>query len=180
MNERVYNNGIERLRSAERVERLELERVVDLCLEEKNISSMLDVGTGSGLFAGAFHKRNLTVAGVDVNKEMIDAAKDILPGCELKVAPAENLPFEDGSFDLVFMGVVFHEVDDYKKALSEAIRVANKTVVIYEWKYQTEDFGPPLEHRLKPEFMQELSEQAGFAKMEIVPLKNLVLYKFFK
>ena len=58
--------------------------------------------------------------------------------------------------------------------------LANKTVAIYEWKYQTEDFGPPLEHRLKPEFMQELSEQAGFAKMEIVPLKNLVLYKFFK
>lgn len=180
MNERVYNNGIERLRSAERIERLELDRVVDLCLEEKNISSMLDVGTGSGLFAGAFYKRNLTVAGVDVNEEMIYAAKDFLPGCELQIAPAENIPFEGGSFDLIFMGVVFHEVDDYKKSLSEAKRVANKMVAIYEWKHQTEDFGPPLEHRLKPEFMQELSKQVGFAKMEIVPLKNLVLYKFFK
>ena len=57
-NDRVYNRGIERLRSPERVQRLEVERVVDLCINE-NIKSVLDIGTGSALFAEAFHKKGI-------------------------------------------------------------------------------------------------------------------------
>ena len=41
MNERVYNNGIERLRSEDRVGRLEIEKVVDLCLQELKINLSL-------------------------------------------------------------------------------------------------------------------------------------------
>lgn len=180
MNERVYNNGIDRLRSPERIERLEVERVVNLCLDHNQIKSVLDIGTGSGLFAEAFSKQQLKVAGVDVNPEMIDAAKKYLPEAEFKISKAEKLPFEDNSFDLVFMGVLLHEVDDYTKALTEAKRVAVKQVSALEWKYATEDFGPPIEHRLSEEFLKQLSDKIGFSKMEVVPLKNLVLYNFIK
>ncbi|MGQ9820184.1 MAG: class I SAM-dependent methyltransferase [Candidatus Kapaibacteriales bacterium] len=57
------------------------------------------------------------MAGVDLNLDMLEAAKKYLPGTEFKVAKAENLPFEDNSFDLVFIGVLLHEVDDYTKKL---------------------------------------------------------------
>ncbi len=180
MNERVYNNGIDRLRSQERIERLEVDRVVNLCLDHNQIKSVLDVGTGSGLFAEAFTKHNVKAAGVDVNPEMIDTAKRFLPEAEFKISKAENLPFDDNSFDLVFMGVLLHEVDDYAKALEEAKRVAVKQVSALEWKYTTEEFGPPLEHRLSEKFLKQLSEKVGFSKMEVVPLKNLVLYNFIK
>ena len=178
MNDRVYNNGIGRLRSPERIERLEVDKVVDLCLANESFKSVLDIGTGSGLFAEAFHKRGLTVAGVDLNPDMIKAAKSYLPDSVFKQSTAEDLPFDNNSFDIVFMGVLLHEVNDFVKALSEAKRVAVHQVSILEWNYKTEDFGPPLEHRLSQDFLQKLSEQVGYSKMEVVPLKNLVLYHF--
>jgi ubiquinone/menaquinone biosynthesis C-methylase UbiE len=180
MNERVYNNGIARLRSPERVERLEVEKVVDLCLENRGFKSVLDIGTGSGLFAEAFNKKGLTVAGVDLNPEMIEAAKSYLPDSIFEQSTAEDLPFDDNSFDIVFIGVLLHEVNDFVKALSEAKRVAKHQVSVLEWSYKVEDFGPPLEHRLSKDFLQNLSDQVGFLKMEVAPLKNLVLYHFIK
>jgi ubiquinone/menaquinone biosynthesis C-methylase UbiE len=180
MKDRVYNSGIEKLRSKERVERLEFERVVDLCLIDKNISSVLDVGTGSGLFAEEFFKRGIKIAGIDSSSEMINAAKDYLPDCELKVSEAENIPFNDNSFDLVFFGLVFHEVDNFKKVLSEAKRVSSSQVAILEWNYKTEEFGPPIEHRLSEKFMKDLSLEMGFIKMNTTHLKSLVLYKFYQ
>lgn len=180
MNDHIYNNGIDRLRSSDRIERLELDRVVDLCLSDKNIHSVLDIGTGSGLFAQAFHKRNIEVAGIDLNPKMIETAKEFLPDADLRVAVAEEIPFDDNSFDIVFLGVVFHEVSDYTKALQEAKRVAKKEVLILEWEYKLEDFGPPIDHRLKQEFIRKLSEDIGMARIEIIPLESLILYRLIK
>lgn len=180
MNDRVYNNGIDRLRSPERVARLEVDRVVDLCLNDKAIKSVLDVGTGSGLFAEAFYNKNIKVTGVDVNPDMIEAFKKILPDSDAQVSPAEELPFANLSFDMIFYGVVFHEVNNYKKVLEEANRIARSAAVLLEWSYKTEDFGPPLEHRLSEDFIKNMAKEAGFAKVEVTPLKSLVLYKLYK
>ncbi|HQF42051.1 MAG TPA: class I SAM-dependent methyltransferase [Ignavibacteriaceae bacterium] len=180
MNDRVYNHGIDRLRSPERIERLEVNKVVELCLNHKAINSVLDIGTGSGLFAEGFFKQNKKVAGIDLNPEMLAAAKKHLPEVQFEISRAESLPFDDNSFDLVFMGVIFHEVDDYMEAMQEAKRVAAKQVSILEFKYVEEEFGPPLKHRLREEFLRNLSEKVGFAEMQTVPLKNLVLYHFMK
>jgi ubiquinone/menaquinone biosynthesis C-methylase UbiE len=180
MNERVYNRGVDPLRSPERIARLEVNRVVDNCLINKNIASILDVGTGSGLFAEEFSKRGLGVAAIDPNPEMITATQNILPNIDICKASAEDIPFEDNSFDLVFMGLVFHEVDDYLKAINEAYRISQKEVSILEWEYLEQDFGPPLKHRLKSSFIQELAEKAGFQKVEIIKLTNLILYKLYK
>jgi ubiquinone/menaquinone biosynthesis C-methylase UbiE len=180
MNERVFNQNIEKLRSEERRERLEISRVADLSLDHKRANSVLDVGTGSGLFAEEFSKRNISVAGIDPNPEMIEAAKSFVPAGDFHVAPAEKLPFNDESFDLVFFGLVLHEADDYLKSLKEASRVARSAAAVLEWEYKTQEFGPPLEHRLKKEFIEDLALKAGFKKVEIHILKNLVLYKLLK
>lgn len=180
MNERVYNHGTDRLRSAERIERLEVDKVVDLCLSNKEINSVLDIGTGNGLFAEWFYKQNKKVAGIDLNPDMLSAAKKYLPEVEFKVARAESLPFNDNSFDMAFMGVILHEADDYEKALQEAKRVVVKQVSVLEWKYTTEDYGPPIEHRLNENFLKQLSDKVGFSQMQTVPLTNLVIYHFIK
>jgi ubiquinone/menaquinone biosynthesis C-methylase UbiE len=177
MNERVYNNEIDRLRSPQRSQRLEVTRVADFISKDNSIKSILDIGTGSGLFAEEFIKLNLKVTGIDSNPQMIEAAKDHVPETEFQIASAENLPFEDKSFDAAFLGVVFHEVDDYLKTLQEARRVSTSAVYILEWEYINEEFGPPLEHRLSQEFIEQLAREAGFRKTEIHRLKNLVLYK---
>ncbi len=175
-NDRVFNQGADRLRTPERVERLEIERVVNSSLEGKKIQSVLDIGTGSGLFAEAFHKRSLTVAGVDSNPSMVSAANNFLPDSVIKLAPAEVLPFNDKSFDMTFFGVVFHEVDNYQKALQEAYRVSLNRTAILEWDYKVEDFGPPIEHRLRSEFIKNLADEAGYTNFSVIKLKSLVLY----
>lgn len=180
VNERVFNQGPDKLRAPERIARLELERVVQLSLQDLNIKSLLDVGTGSGLFAEAFDMAGVAVSGVDINAEMIEAAKRHLPESKFFVAPAEDLPFPDRSFDATFFGVVFHEVSDYAKALREAHRVTRSRTFILEWQYAQEEFGPPLAHRLTEEFIRELSVSAGYRSFETIPLATLVMYKLVK
>lgn len=179
MNERTYNRPPAKLREKERIERLEPAKVVELCLNDSSIKSVLDIGTGSALFAEEFYKHNMKVAGIDINPNMIEAAKKNLPEADFKLAGAEELPFKDKSFDLVFMGVVFHEVENQLKVLQEAKRVAVKSVCILEWPHREEEDGPPLDHRLKEEFILSTAKEAGLSTTEIIPLKRLVLYKLF-
>ncbi|NDJ86942.1 MAG: class I SAM-dependent methyltransferase, partial [Chloroflexi bacterium] len=150
MTERRFAGKIESLHAPERIALLEIERVVDHCLEGITGGSTLDVGTGGGLFAKAFAQRGAQVAGVDISPEMLAAARSFLPEGDFRQAPAEALPFADDSFDLVFMGHVFHEVDDYVKALKEARRVSFNRIAILEWPYREHKHGPPLDHRLQP------------------------------
>jgi ubiquinone/menaquinone biosynthesis C-methylase UbiE len=177
MNERVYNQKAEKLRSAERKERLEVDKVIGLITGKNDFTSLLDIGTGSGLFAEAFAGKNLNVTGVDINPEMIEAAKAYLPESEFKQAPAEKLPFPDKSFDAAFLGMVLHEADDHLKALKEARRVTRSAVWVLEWYYKPEDFGPPLEHRLSPDFINSLAKEAGYKEVISFEMSNLVLYK---
>jgi ubiquinone/menaquinone biosynthesis C-methylase UbiE len=177
MHERRFQAEIERLRAPERLARLEVDRVVQACLEGLTARSVLDVGTGSGVFAEAFAAHGLEVSGVDVNPAMIEAAQRFVPGGHFHLAPAEALPLPDHSVDVVFMGLVFHEVDDAAQTLAEAKRVGRSRLVILEWPYRTEEFGPPLAHRVPPETIIAQAEAAGFQKIETLPLDHLVLYR---
>jgi ubiquinone/menaquinone biosynthesis C-methylase UbiE len=179
-NERVYPHGPDKLRSPERRGRLEIDRVVRLCLQNANVKTLLDIGTGSAVFAEAFHEAGLEVAGVDISAAMIEAARRHVPEGHFRVAPAEALPFADGSFDTTFFGVVFHEVSDYAQSLHEAYRVTRQCTCILEWQKKQEDFGPPLEHRLTEEFVRDLSVSTGYRSFASTPLNTLVLYTLLK
>jgi ubiquinone/menaquinone biosynthesis C-methylase UbiE len=177
MHEKRFEGDISRLRNPERIALLEVERVVDLCLEGVQLECVLDVGTGSGIFAEAFAKRGLAVSGVDVNPEMLPAARSFVPLGDFRESTAEALPFTESGFDLVFMGLVLHESDEQLQVLSEARRVARTRACLLEWAYREEDFGPPLSYRLVPEIVKDLAMEAGFSQIEEIPLKKLVLYR---
>lgn len=178
MHEKRFKDDIARLRSSNRLERLEVPRVVDLCLEEATFRTVLDVGTGSGVFAEAFAGRGLQVSGVDANPDMLEAARFYTPNGDFKEGVAENLPDPDRSFDLVFLGLVLHETDDPLKALGEARRTACRRVCVLEWPYLEEEFGPPLADRMDPETLTGLAHKAGLEKVETLHLSKLVLYRF--
>jgi ubiquinone/menaquinone biosynthesis C-methylase UbiE len=177
MHEKQFDGSIERLRSPERVARLEVEHVAGLCLEAGNFKTVLDVGVGSGLFAEAFYRRGLKVSGVDINPHMLPAAKQFVPRGNFQEASAELLPFPDVTFDLVFMGLVLHESDEPLKALQEARRVVCKRVCILEWPYLQSEFGPPLAHRLNSADITDMAQQAGFTHLENIQLTHLSFYR---
>ncbi len=171
---------IDRLRSAERLERLEVNRVTELSLQGITARSMIDIGTGSGIFAEAFANHGLAVTGIDANPEMLAAAAPFAPNGEFREAVAESIPYPDMSFDLAFMGLVLHETDDPLKALQEAFRVSQNRLAILEWPYAEQDYGPGLEERLRPEQIEALARQAGFQQFKVSLLKTLVLYRLDK
>jgi len=178
MNERRFSGDIERLRSPERVARLEIERVVNLSLAELTAQSMLDVGTGSGLFAEAFAARGLKVAGIDLREDMLEAARQFVPAGDFRPAHMEKIPFPDQSFDLVFLGLVLHEADDVQHALEEAHRTAIQRVMVLEWPYEMGEFGPPQNHRLRTEQVLNAARAVGFKTVSSVLLKHLILFRF--
>jgi ubiquinone/menaquinone biosynthesis C-methylase UbiE len=169
---------IARLRAPERLERLEPGRVVDLILDGIHARTGLDVGTGSGIFAEEFARRGLAVTGIDANAGMLHGAHPYVPEGVFLQAIAENLPFADNAFDVVFLGLVLHETDDLLKTMQEARRIAKVCVAVLEWPYQADDFGPGLEERLRREDMELLGKRAGMGPMEVLPLQKLALYRW--
>jgi ubiquinone/menaquinone biosynthesis C-methylase UbiE len=165
------------LRSPGRVEVLEGPRVVTLCLAGIVARTVLDVGTGTGIFAEQFAAQGLQVFGIDANPAMLEIARRYVPGAQFELAPAEAIPYPDGAADLVFLGLVLHETDDPLQALKEARRVARQRAAVLEWPYGDTEHGPPLAHRLPPESVAALARAAGFAQVETLPLAHLVLYR---
>jgi ubiquinone/menaquinone biosynthesis C-methylase UbiE len=179
MNDRVCRDS-DRLRNPERLLRLEIDRVVGLCLQDLGIRSVLDVGTGTGVFAEAFSAKGLAVTGVDIQESMLEGARLHAPGARFLQAPAENLPFDEGAFDLVFMGLVLHETENAAGTMGEAFRVCLRWTAVLEWPYAEQPFGPPVSDRLEENTVREFGKKAGFSSVRTVPLVQLVLYVFDK
>lgn len=178
MHEKRFNREIERLRDPERIARIEVERVVELSLAGLDgIRTVLDIGTGTGLFAEYFAARGLLVTAIDANPEMLAAALDFVPAAKFQEAPAENLPFIDAVFDLAFMGLVLHETDDALAALRQAYRVTTRRLAVLEWPDEEQPFGPPRSDRLSSDQITSLALQARFKEVKPVRLQNLVLYQ---
>jgi ubiquinone/menaquinone biosynthesis C-methylase UbiE len=167
---------IEKLRDPKRLAFLEAHRVIPLSLEGISPETVLDIGTGSGIFAEAFVRKGLQVTGLDIQEGMLEAARRFVPQAVFRHASAEELPFPDRSFDLVFMGLVLHESENPPRSFGEAARVCRLRLAVLEWPYQTGNWGPPLHHRIPEERIRELADQAGFSRVSIHPLTYLVLY----
>ena len=87
--------------------------------------STLDVACGTGDMCIELLKRGCTVTGVDLSEEMLAIAK--VKGERLKVkveiADAENLPFEEESFDGVTCAFGVRNFVHLEQGLSEMLRV---------------------------------------------------------
>lgn len=82
---------------------------------------VLDVGCGLGMYVRRFREVTEDVHGVDVEPERVAEASRTLPN--IRVAPAEHLPFPDATFDCVLLHEVIEHVTDDCEAIREAWRV---------------------------------------------------------
>lgn len=106
----------------------DLDTVVEMC-DPKPGRKILDVATGGGHVA-----RRLREAGAEV------VTVDRSPGMEPDViAPAEHLPFADGSFDVVVNRYAAHHFESIGTAIGEFARVTNELVVIEDHLYSDEE-----------------------------------------
>ncbi len=84
---------------------------------------LLDVGCGTGHHMAALRQRGFEVAGVDASKEMLEHARANNPDTEILEADVEELPFPDGSFDLVLSIEVLRHLPHSARVIHEMGRV---------------------------------------------------------
>lgn len=114
-------------RSAAAIERELLLRVWSPVLPQ----SVLEVGCGTGLFIEWFADFGHQVTGLEPSAFMLDVARKRLPPrISLERGFAEDLPYEDNSFDTVALITTLEFVDHPRQALEEACRVARRHVLL--------------------------------------------------
>lgn len=86
---------------------------------------VLDVGCGPGALTGELVARTgaARVLAVDPSPPFVEACSQRFPGVDVRLAPAEALPFGDGSVDTVLAQLVLHYVTDADLTVREFRRV---------------------------------------------------------
>ncbi|XP_009978573.1 PREDICTED: putative methyltransferase DDB_G0268948 [Tauraco erythrolophus] len=105
----------------------ELQETIFTYLQEKKRSSaelVVDVGCGSGQGTRFLAEHFKKVVGTDISEAQIQEARDApsLPNVSYLVCPAEELPFEDASVDILASFTAAHWFD-IEKFMREAKRV---------------------------------------------------------
>ncbi len=84
---------------------------------------VLDVCTGPGTLADIAVRRGARVQGVDFSTNVIEIARRNVPGARFHEGDAQDLSFEDSSFDAVVCGFGVIHLPNPEDALSEMLRV---------------------------------------------------------
>ena len=104
-----------------------LERLVTLARPQPNWR-VLEVATGAGHTALAFAPHVAEVVATDITPQMLQetavlAQSRRITNLKTEPADAENLPFADGTFDLVTCRIAPHHFPDVPRFVAEAARV---------------------------------------------------------
>lgn len=95
--------------------------------EQYKNRKVLEVGVGVGTDHLQFTKAGAILTGIDITPKSIELTKKNLElhghHSNLLVADAEDLPFEDNTFDVVYSFGVLHHIPNIQKAIDEIYRV---------------------------------------------------------
>ena len=105
----------------DRVHRGVLKRIPD----DFTPTGILDIGCGTGRLLRRMQARwpSAALVGVDLGEGMVAQAREQISGATIYLAPAEHLPLENDSVDLVTSTVSFHHWSDQAQGVREAARV---------------------------------------------------------
>jgi len=95
-------------------------------LDDRSLPTALDVGCGPGLVMDLFSSM-LAVKGLDIDADMVQRVKE--KGKDAVLGDAEDLPFDDDSFDIAYCSFTLLWVKDPDNVIKEMARVARRFVI---------------------------------------------------
>ena len=108
----------------------------------KSGDKIMDIGCGKGFLLYDFTQvvTGVKITGVDISEYAIENAKEEVKD-KLQVCHAQELPFEDDSFDLVVSITTLHNLYNYEldRSLREMERVGKKNKYMCVESYRNED-----------------------------------------
>jgi SAM-dependent methyltransferase len=108
----------------------------------------LDVGCGTGALTAELARRlgDGAVSAVDPSESFVAATRERHPGVDVRVAPAERLPFADAAFDAVLAQLVVHFMRDPVAGIGEMRRVTRPGGVVAACVWDHAGSQGPLHH----------------------------------
>jgi SAM-dependent methyltransferase len=162
---------------------------------------VIDVGSGPGALTTELVRRlgPDAVAAADPSKPFVEAARERHPGVDVRLASAEDLPFDNDSFDGALAQLVVHFMADPVAGLAEMARVTRPGGVVAAcvwdlaggrapispfWQAARElDPGTTDESNLpgaRDSHLAELFTETGLRDVERSELSSTVAYKTFE
>jgi 2-polyprenyl-3-methyl-5-hydroxy-6-metoxy-1,4-benzoquinol methylase len=123
-------------------------------------SSVLDLGCGLGGYSKVLADGGLELRALDVVPDYVERARSL--GVDAQVYDGEHVPLPDGSVDTVILLEVVEHLEDPRRLLREARRVARRNVLVTTPNC-TQDFGDvPVEfsHMLDTDHRQFFTESS--------------------
>lgn len=130
-----------------------------------------DIGCGTGFFTIPLANEVKQVYALDIRAEMLNDLSENLT--QLKIHNVKVLQSEESSFPLpdllvdgILTSLVLHEVDqpiEFFRELNRILQTGGRLVVI-EWAKASTEMGPPLEHRLSSQQLDDWALTTSFIK----------------
>lgn len=84
---------------------------------------VLELGCGSGQLASLLFEKGVSIVASDISETAIEHAREMNPAVEFQAYSAEELPHENGSFDIVMSFDVLEHLPNVDRHLNEVQRV---------------------------------------------------------
>lgn len=157
---------------------LDLPRVIRILGVLKGIypQTLLDIGSGRGTFLWPLIENfpELSITSVDLNPKHTQIIEAVVrggfPNLSVQTMNATELQFSDNQFEVVTLLEVLEHIPDCFKAVSEAVRVASRFVLLTV--PSKEDENPEHIHLFNKRSLTEIFTKAGANKVQISSVLN--------